>query len=119
MGAVGGTLLSWFVGKWLPGLEYNNQKVEAAFRKKLVFAEDQRDGLVLDEVLTLFHAVRTNNFRLFNHYAYFNLWANLYQQAMVIFPYMLMAPSLFAGVITLGVIQQVGNAFAKVNESFS
>lgn len=38
---------------------------------------------------------------------------------MIIFPYLLMAPSLFSGLITLGVIQQVGNAFGKVNESFS
>ncbi|PRY97878.1 peptide/bleomycin uptake transporter [Jezberella montanilacus] len=119
LAAIGGTVISWVVGRLLPELEYNNQKVEAAFRKKLVYAEDQRDCLVLSDVMSLFRAVKANNFRLFNHYAYFNLWANLYQQAMIIFPYLLMAPSLFSGLITLGVIQQVGNAFGKVNESFS
>jgi peptide/bleomycin uptake transporter len=30
-----------------------------------------------------------------------------------------MGPSLFTGLITLGVIQQVSNAFGKVNEAFS
>ena len=33
----GGLIISWFVGIKLPGLEYNNQKVEAAFRKELVY----------------------------------------------------------------------------------
>ena len=67
----------------------------------------------------LFTGVRLNNFRLFNHYAYFHLWSNFYSQSMVIFPYLLMGPSLFTGLITLGVIQQVSNAFGKVNEAFS
>jgi len=117
--ALGGYVLSWFIGARLPGLEYNNQKVEAALRKNLVYAEDQRDRMVLADVLSLFSAVRFNNFRLFNNYAYFNLWSNLYAQTMVVFPYLLMGPSLFAGLITLGVIQQVSNAFGKVNDSFS
>ena len=117
--ALGGTVLSWFVGIRLPGLEYNNQKTEAALRKELVYAEDDRARMTLAGTMELFMGVRFNNFRLFNHYAYFNLWSNLYAQTMIIFPYLLMGPSLFAGVITLGVIQQVGNAFGKVNDAFS
>ena len=31
--SIGGLIISWFVGWKLPGLEYNNQKIEAAFRK--------------------------------------------------------------------------------------
>ena len=34
--SIGGIVISWFVGIKLPGLEYNNQRVEAAFRKDLV-----------------------------------------------------------------------------------
>ncbi len=117
--ALGGTVLSWFVGIRLPGLEYHNQRTEAALRKELVYAEDERSRMALAEVMQLFMGVRVNNFRLFNHYAYFNLWSNLYSQTMVIFPYLLMGPSLFTGLITLGVIQQVSNAFGKVNEAFS
>jgi peptide/bleomycin uptake transporter len=117
--ALGGTVLSWFVGIHLPGLEYNNQKTEAALRKDLVYAEDDRSRMDLPTVLNLFTGVRLNNFRLFNHYAYFNLWSNFYSQSTVIFPYLLMGPSLFTGLITLGVIQQVSNAFGKVNEAFS
>ena len=35
--SLGGILISWFVGYKLPGLEYNNQFGEAAFRKELVY----------------------------------------------------------------------------------
>ena len=117
--ALGGTVISWFVGIRLPGLEYNNQRTEAALRKDLVYAEDDRGRMNLPTVLELFMGVRLNNFRLFNHYAYFHLWSNLYSQLMVIFPFLLMGPSLFTGLITLGVIQQVSNAFNKVNDAFS
>ena len=40
MASLGGLVISWIVGIKLPGLEYNNQKVEAAFRKELVYGED-------------------------------------------------------------------------------
>jgi peptide/bleomycin uptake transporter len=72
--ALGGTVISWFVGIRLPGLEYNNQRTEAALRKDLVYAEDDRSRMHLPTVLELFMGVRLNNFRLFNHYAYFHLW---------------------------------------------
>ena len=39
---MGGFTISWFVGIKLPGLEYNNQRVEAAFRKDLVLGEDNK-----------------------------------------------------------------------------
>ena len=38
--SLGGIIISWFVGIKLPGLEYKNQRVEAAFRKDLVLGED-------------------------------------------------------------------------------
>ena len=34
--------LSSLIGIKLPGLEYNNQRVEARFRKRLVYAEDDK-----------------------------------------------------------------------------
>jgi ABC-type long-subunit fatty acid transport system fused permease/ATPase subunit len=38
--SIGGTALMAAVGIKLPGLEFNNQKVEAAYRKALVYGED-------------------------------------------------------------------------------
>ena len=41
--AIGGTVLLAGAGIRLPGLEFNNQKVEAAYRKELVFGEDHAE----------------------------------------------------------------------------
>jgi peptide/bleomycin uptake transporter len=116
----GGLVLSWFIGIKLPGLEYNNQKVEAAFRKELVYAEDDRENYAKPEtIFELFTSLKTNYRRLFLHYGYFDIWLNIFEQLMIIVPYLIMAPSLFAGTIMLGVLVQVSNAFSKVRESFS
>lgn len=118
--SVGGMAISWFVGIKLPSLEYNNQKVEAAFRKELVYAEDDKHNFALLPTLTeLFTNIRFNYHRLFLHYGYFDIWANLYDQLMMIVPYIIAGPSLFRGAILLGVLVQIANAFSQVHGSFS
>jgi len=117
--SIGGIFVSFLVGIKLPGLEYNNQKVEATYRKQLVYSEDDKEFANLPTLTEMFTGLRTNYFRIFNHYSYFTLWSTLYGQLMVILPYLLMAPSLFTGAITLGIVTQTGNAFGKVNDSFS
>ena len=61
-----GLVISWLVGIKLPGLEYNNQKVEAAFRKELVYGEDDRKNYVqAPTILQLFTGIKFNYHRLF------------------------------------------------------
>ncbi|NLY03289.1 MAG: putative transporter [Campylobacter sp.] len=118
--SVGGLIVSWFVGIKLPGLEYNNQKAEAAFRKELVYAEDDKINYAhKPTVISLFSGLQINYYMLFLHYGYFNIWLKSYAQFMVIVPYMIMGSGLFTGLITLGVLVQVSNAFSQVRESFS
>lgn len=118
--SLGGMFISWFVGWYLPGLEYNNQKVEAAFRKELVLGEDDKINYSSIKSLTeLFTGIRFNYQRLFMHYGYFDIWLNLYDQFMIIVPYVIMGPGLFTGIITLGIMVQVSNAFQKVHGSFA
>ena len=118
--SVGGLAISWFVGILLPGLEYNNQKVEAAFRKELVYGEDDKKNHAGVETLTeLFTGLRFNYNRLFLHYGYFDIWINFFSQLMVIVPLLIMAPGIFTGIITLGSLMQVNNAFSQVRMSFS
>jgi len=58
--SIGGLTISWFVGIKLPGLEYNNQKAEAAFRKELVYGEDDRKNYAQPPaVLQLFTGAMT------------------------------------------------------------
>jgi peptide/bleomycin uptake transporter len=118
--SLGGLLISWIVGIKLPGLEYNNQKVEAAFRKELVYGEDDRINYAgPGTILKLFTGIKFNYHKLFLHYGYFDLWIIMYNQAMVIVPYLLMGPGLFTGAMTLGVLVQTSSAFREVQSSFS
>jgi len=115
-----GMVISWFVGYYLPGLEYNNQVVEAEFRKDLVYGEDHKDIYATPKaVARLFFGLEQNYHRLFLHYGYFDLWYNLYDQMMVILPYVVVGPSVVLGLVPLGVLIQVSNAFGKVHGSMS
>ncbi len=118
--SLGGIVISWFVGIKLPGLEYNNQRVEAAFRKDLVLGEDDKKNYAQTEtLLELFTGIRFNYHRLYLHYGYFDGWMTTYDQFMIIAPYLIMGPGLFTGLITLGVMVQVSNAFARVHGGFA
>ena len=66
----------------------------------------------------LFAAVRKNYFRLYFNYMYFNIGRILYLQTDNIFPYIVLAPTIVAGKITLGAMNQILNAFAQVRSSF-
>lgn len=118
--SVGGLAISWLVGWFLPKLEYNNQVVEAKFRKELVLGEDNKvDYCGMNIMHTLFKELKYNYHRLFFHYGYFDLWSNTYNQIMVIVPFLVSCPTLFSGGISLGVLMQVSNSFSEVRESCS
>ena len=118
--SIGGLIISWLVGWYLPRLEYNKQKVEAAFRKELVFAEEDKINYASEEkILSLFDKIKYNYFKLYLHYCYFDMWFNSFSQFLMIVPYLIMGPGLFTKVITLGVMVQVSNAFNQVRGSFS
>ena len=116
--AVGGTLLmigaSWILG--LVGIEYDLQKREASYRKILVIAED--DGTVRPkDIDELFEGVRKINYKNYLYYLYFNIVRLAYLQANVLVAYVILAPAIVAGVMTLGVMQQIIRAFGRVEGS--
>lgn len=113
-----GTSLLALVGRKLPQLQFNNQLVEAAYRKELVLGEDNSHHAQLPELTTLYSHVRKNYFTLYLHYLYFNLVKYSYLQATVLAPYIVLAPSLLIGSITLGMMNQILNAFSKVQDAF-
>ena len=116
--ALGGTVLLASVGIKLPGLEFRNQRVEAAYRKELVLGEDHESHAKPPTVAELFDNVRKNYFRLFFHYMYFDVARYSYLQFSVLVPYMALAPTIIAGTITLGVMQQIVRAFGRVEGAF-
>ena len=116
--AVGGTILmiaaSWILG--LVGIEYDLQKKEASYRKILVIAED--DGAIRPkDIDELFEGVRQINYKNYLYYLYFNIVRLAYLQANVLVAYVVLAPAIVAGVMTLGVMQQIIRAFGRVEGS--
>ena len=113
-----GTGFLALVGIKLPGLEFNNQRVEAAYRKELVYGEDHADRAQPVTLGELFRNVRHNYFRLYFHYVYFNVARIFYIQADNIFPTLILVPSIVAGKLTLGLMNQITNVFSQVQGSF-
>ncbi len=113
-----GTVFLALVGIKLPGLEFRNQRVEAAYRKELVYGEDHADRAQPPTVKELFANVRKNYFRLYFHYMYFNVARIFYLQADNLFGTLVLVPSIVAGKLTLGVMSQIQNVFGQVRESF-
>lgn len=116
--ALFGTVLLAMVGIKLPGLEFKNQKVEAAYRKELVFGEEYETRAEPETLKDLFTNVRRNYFNLYRHYLYFDVAKWSYIQYTVIIPYIFMGPTIVSGAITLGMLQQILRAFNKVEDSF-
>ena len=115
---LGGTIfligLGWVLR--LVGVEYDLQKKEAAYRKILVIAEDDQNvrPKTIDE---LFLEVRSIHFLSYIRYLYFNIGRMAYLQANVLSAYVFLAPAIVAGVVTLGVMQQIIRAFGRVEGS--
>ena len=115
---LGGTIfliaLGWILR--LVGVEYDLQKKEAAYRKLLVIAED--DGSVRPKrIEELFDDVKSIHFLSYIRYLYFNVGRMAYLQANVLSAYVFLAPAIVAGIVTLGVMQQIIRAFGRVEGS--
>ena len=115
--AIGGTILLAIVGIKLPGIEYDIQKEEAAYRKELVLGEEDPIRAAPPTIGQLYNRVRGIHFRSYFNYLYFNAVKWSYFQGMVIVPYIALAPTIVTGAITLGFVQQIIRAFGRVEGS--
>jgi peptide/bleomycin uptake transporter len=113
-----GTVLLAVAGIKLPGLNFKNQRVEAAYRKELVYGEDHAERAQPVTVGELFANVRRNYYRIYFHYVYFNVARYFYLQADSMFVLFMLVPTFVAGAITYGIYQQIATAFGQVSNSF-
>ena len=115
---IGGTVFLIILGLILRlvGVEYDLQKQEAAYRKILVIAEDN-ETVRPKRIDELFDDVRKIHFLSYLRYLYFNIGRIAYLQANVLSAYVFLAPAIVAGVVTLGVMQQIIRAFGRVEGS--
>ena len=115
--ALFGTVFFMIIGVRLPGLEFKNQRVEAAYRKELVLGEDNGLRAEPQTARELFEDVRKNYFKLYANYMYFNVGRYFYLQSDNIFAYVVLAPTIIAGKIAFGLFNQILNAFGQVKDS--
>ena len=115
---IGGTLFLIVLGiiLRLVGVEYDLQKQEAAYRKLLVIAEDDMT-IRPKNINELFDDVRKIHYLSYLRYLYFNLGRIAYLQTNVLSAYVFLAPAIVAGLVTLGVMQQIIRAFGRVEGS--
>jgi putative ATP-binding cassette transporter len=125
--AIVGTWLTHLVGKPLVPLNFLQQKAEADFRFALVRFRENSEGVALsggerEERGVLggrFGEVTRNWFRLMQRRFRLNLLTDTYEQAAVIFPFILGAPRYFSGQIELGGLMRIVSAFGQVQRSLS
>ena len=113
-----GTVLFAVTGIRLPFLNFQNQRVEAAYRKELVYGEDDPSRADPPTIRQLFANLQKNYFRLYFNYLYFNLVRYTYLQIDNFFLLPFLGPGFIAGAITFGLFNQVGDAFNRVTGAF-
>jgi len=125
--ALVGTWLTHFIGQPLIDLNFNQQKFEANFRFALVRVREHAEGIALyhgepDEVRHLtarFSDVVHNWWAIMKRQKQLTWFRAGYNQAAIIFPFVVAAPQYFARTIQLGGLMQTASAFGQVQDSLS
>lgn len=113
-----GMIISAKIANPLIDLEYNNQKIEAELRYNLVHVKDgatKSHGFFKNILQQL-----SNNYHLiYRNQKNFNLWQKAYDQFSFVIPFLLLANSYFAGLLTLGMLMQVRSTFSRIRNSMA
>jgi putative ATP-binding cassette transporter len=122
-----GTMIAHWIGRPLVGLNFQKQKVEADFRFSLVRFRENGEAIALyrgegDELRQLqsrFSSVASNWLDIMRRTKKLTWFRAGYEQAAVVFPFIVAAPRFFSGAIQLGDLMQTSTAFGKVQSSLS
>ncbi|MGE3912436.1 MAG: ABC transporter ATP-binding protein/permease [Chloroflexota bacterium] len=125
--AVIGTILTHYVGRRLVGISFQQERREADFRFSLVRLRENAEGVALyrgeraeeDHLRQRFGAIQANWWELMRYTKRLTFFTTGYNQASVLFPFLIGAPRFFAGEIQLGVLMQISSAFGRVADSLS
>jgi putative ATP-binding cassette transporter len=125
--AIFGTALTHWIGAPLVNLNFEQQRYEADFRFNLVRVRENSEQIALlkgegaerGRLLDRFGFVIGNWYAIMGRTKRLSAFTNSYQQAAVIFPYVLVAPAFFAKKIQLGDMMQTASAFSSVQGALS
>ncbi|WP_407899919.1 ABC transporter ATP-binding protein/permease [Scytonema sp. NUACC26] len=125
--ALAGTVITVLIGKRLIGLNFNQLRKEADFRYGLVHVRDHAESIAFyrgeaqesEEVKQRFDEAYRNFNRVIAWERNLGFFTTGYDYAIVLLPFVVLAPAYFAGQIQLGVITQAGIAFTQVLRALS
>jgi len=125
--AIVGTILTHYVGRRLIGINFRKERFEADFRFSLVRLRENAEGVALyrgerpeeAHLRQRFGAIQTNWWELMRYTKRLTFFTVGYNQAAVIFPFLVSAPRFFAGELTMGTLLQISQAFGQVQDSLS
>lgn len=125
--AVCGTALTHWIGSPLVNLNFEQQQYEADFRFNLVRVRENSEQIALlkgestesERLLDRFGRVAENWYGIMSRTKRLTAFTASYSQAAVIFPYVLVAPTYFAGKMQLGGMMQTASAFGSVQRALS
>ena len=125
--AIFGTVLTFWIGRPLVSLNFNQQRYEADFRFSLVRLRENAESVALYQgsqeeghyLRSRFLQVVDNFYALMKRQKILGFFTLGFNQTAVIFPIILGAPLYFAKQITLGDLMQTLSAFGTVQGSMS
>ena len=125
--AVIGTLLTHLIGWRLIPLHFQQQRFEADFRFNLVRTRENAEQIAAlggeaaerERHLNRFGFVVANWLALMQRQKQVTFFTQSYSQASLIFPYIVVSPAYFSGVMQLGGLMQTASAFNSVQTALS
>jgi vitamin B12/bleomycin/antimicrobial peptide transport system ATP-binding/permease protein len=125
--AVLGTALTHLIGWQLIPLNFQQQRFEADFRFNLVRTRENSEQIAAlggdaaerEGHLGRFEPVIVNWLAIMQRTKLVNFLANGYSLVSTIFPYIVVSPAYFAGVMQLGGLMQTASAFDSVQKALS
>jgi vitamin B12/bleomycin/antimicrobial peptide transport system ATP-binding/permease protein len=125
--AIFATLVGHYIGRPLIRLQFFKEKTEADFRYSMTRMREYSEQVALldgksaerAEFNDRYDKQVTATLNLVRTTAKFRIFSFTLDQLSDLFPYMLVAPAYFAGVGSLGGLQQTANAFSRVQGGFS
>lgn len=122
-----GTAFTHLIGRPLVALNFQQQRYEADFRFNLVRVRENSEQIAVlsgetaerDRLLTRFGNVVGNWMAIMSRQKKLTFFTAGYTQASVVFPFIVVSPAYFAGVVQLGGLMQTANAFGRVQDALS
>jgi putative ATP-binding cassette transporter len=122
-----GTTLTHLIGRALIALNFQQQRYEADFRFNLVRVRENSEQIALldgehaehERLLMRFGNVVANWLAIMSRQKKLVFFTASYNQAAVVFPFIMGSPAYFANLMQLGGLMQIANAFGRMQEALS